>query len=165
MRLCKFSCIQSKWEAFYFFATCNKASTWRLFFTWFYKVFTKFWLNYFLFSWPKCRVRWSIHHWLLHIWFGLLTRLYPQNIKYLYIILEQMFITLLEMWSIVGMFLPATGVLPLFRLMGRVEEHVDLSFWLRKFVVGRSAEVAIAVFTGWDSYRVTYPCSVWKCFP
>lgn len=34
--------------------------------------------------------------------------------------------------------------------MGRVEQHVDLSFLLPKFVVCGSAEVA--VFVGWDSY-------------
>lgn len=38
----------------------------------------------------------------MHIWFGLLTRPYPQNIKYHYITLEQMFIILLEVRSVVG---------------------------------------------------------------
>lgn len=47
MRLCKFSCVQSKLEAFFFFEMCNKTSTWRLFFICFYKVYIKLLINYF----------------------------------------------------------------------------------------------------------------------
>lgn len=41
IRLRKICCVQSKWEGFQFFETCNKGSTRRLFFTCLYKVIIK----------------------------------------------------------------------------------------------------------------------------